>query len=140
MITSFVPLAASVLLTAQHLACAASCQEGPDFSFRQGVGEGTDICIHGEAFAKRIRPFPCLPLLLVVWPQYCWKTTPLSSRCSMLWVPDGQLIGVSSPSACFCVQCCQAGHLRSVFPKFLLLVDEMPFSSYFQALLFYCGS
>lgn len=56
MITSFVPLAASVLLTAQHLACAASCQEGPDFSFREGVGEGTDVCVHGEAFAKRIRP------------------------------------------------------------------------------------
>lgn len=57
MIASFVPLAASVLLTAQHLACAASCQEGPDFSFRQGVGERTDVCIYGEAFAKRIRPF-----------------------------------------------------------------------------------
>lgn len=45
MITSFVPLAASVSLTAQHLACAASCQEGPDFSFRQGVGEGTDVWV-----------------------------------------------------------------------------------------------
>lgn len=73
MITSFVPLAASVLLTAQHLACAASCQEGPDFPFRQGVGEGTDVCIHGEGFAERIRPFPWLPLLLFVWPQYCWE-------------------------------------------------------------------
>jgi len=92
MITSFVPSAASVLLTAQHLACAASRQEGPDFSFRQGVGEGAGVCIHGEAFAKRIRPFPWLALLLVVWPQYCWKTTALSSRCSMPPVPDGQLI------------------------------------------------
>lgn len=98
MITAFVPLAASVLLTAQHLACAASCQEGPDFSFREGVGEGTDVCIDGEAFAKRIRPLPWLPLLLVVWPQYCWKTRPLSSRCSTLHVPDGRLVGVSSPS------------------------------------------
>lgn len=140
MITSFVPLAASVLLTAQHLACAASCQEGPDFSFRQGVGEGTDICIHGEAFAKRIRPFPWLPLLLVVWPQYCWKTTPLSSRCSTLRVPDGRLVGVSSSSVRFCVQCGQAGHIRSLFLKFPLLVDKMPFSSYFQAFLFFHGS
>lgn len=139
MITSFVPLAASVLLTAQHLACAASCQEGPDFSFRRGVGEGTDVCIDGEAFARRIRPFPWLPLLLVFWPQYCWKTTPLSSRCRALRLPDGWLLGVSSPSVPFCAQRGQAGHLRSVFLKFPLLVDEMPFPSYFQALLVFHG-
>lgn len=94
----------------------------------RGVGEGTGICIHGEAFAKRIRPFPWLPLLLVVWPQYCWKTTSLSSHCS-------GLVRVRSPSAPFGVRRGQAGHLRSVFPKFPLLADEMPFSPLLPAFL-----
>lgn len=140
MITSFVTLAVLLLLTVQHLACAASCKEGPDFSFRQGMSEGTDICIDGEAFAQRMRLFACLPLLLVVWLQHSWQTTPLSSHCSTLCVPDGQLIRVSSPSACFSRQHGQTGHPRSVIQKFPPLVDQMPVSFCSQASCFSHGS
>lgn len=122
MIISFVPLAASVLLTAQHLARAASCQEGSDFSFRQGEGEGTDIRMHREAFAKRIRTSPWLTLLLAAWPQLCWRTALLFSCCSTLWVPDGQLTGLTSISASECSMASRsitAWHFLCLWARFL---------------------
>lgn len=126
MITSFVPLAASVLLTVQHLVCAASCQEGPDFSFRQGGGWGNrrmytwrGFCQENKAISPAATAAGCLATVLL---ENNPPFFPLQR------VPDGQLVGVSSPSAPFRVRRGQAGHLRSVFPKFPLLVDEMPFS------------
>lgn len=130
MIISFVPLAASVLLTAQHLARAASCQEGSDFSFRQGEGEGTDIRMHREAFAKRIRTSPWLTLLLAAWPQLCWRTALLFSCCSTLWVPDGQLTGLTSISASECSMASRsitAWHFLCLWARFLFLFTSRPF-------------
>lgn len=72
MITSFVPLAASVLLTVQHLACAASCQEGPDFSFRQGGGWGNrhmytwrGFCQKNKAISLAATAAGCLATVLL---------------------------------------------------------------------------
>lgn len=72
MITSFVPLAASVLLTVQHLACAASCQEGPDFSFRQRGGWGNrrmytwrGFCQKNKAISLAATAAGCLATVLL---------------------------------------------------------------------------